>query len=221
MTSAATIIAALGGNQRNGICLCPAHDDQNPSLHVSDGRNRVVFFCHAGCSQEAVMAALQQRGLLQTKQNRVRRPSTVTVASTGTEHIAVELGDAAEETGESPTAYLRRRGISISPSVLKLVGAGVMHFITGKMLPAMIAPVSDKDGRIIGVQVTYLTADAKDNAVGKHGKVRRMFGEIAGGLVVLKSADPEQPFILGEGIDESGGAKTDHGSGGIVPLRAA
>lgn len=201
ITSAAAIIAALGGNQRNGMCRCPAHDDRKPSLHVSDGRKGVVFFCHAGCSQEAVMEAFQQRGLLRAKRNRVRLPSTVTVISASTVQFAVELADAAEESDKSPTAYLRRRGISLSPSVLKLVGAGVMHFITRKMLPAMIAPVTDKDGRIIGVHATYLTADAKDNAVGKDGKLRRMYGEIAGGLVVLKPADLEQPFILGEGIE--------------------
>lgn len=219
MTSAATIIAALDGNQRNGMCRCPAHDDQNPSLHVSDGEKGVLVRCFAGCSQGDVIAALRQRGLW-PKKSRVRLPFAVTATSASTEQIVVELVDAAEGSGKRPKAYLRRRGINSPPSMLKLVSSGVMHSITGKMLPAMIAPVTDKDGRIIGVHATYLTADAKDNAVGKHGKVRRMYGEIAGGLVVLKPADPEQPFILGEGIETVLSAMQITGLPGAAALSA-
>lgn len=43
---------------------CPAHDDRTPSLSISRGdKQEVVFFCHAGCTQEAVIAALEQRGV--------------------------------------------------------------------------------------------------------------------------------------------------------------
>jgi putative DNA primase/helicase len=45
-------------------CLCPAHDDHNPSLHVEEGEDgRVLMVCRAGCSQAAVLAALEERGL--------------------------------------------------------------------------------------------------------------------------------------------------------------
>jgi hypothetical protein len=38
---------------------CPSHDDHNPSLTITEGRNGTpVFKCHAGCSQEDVLAAL-------------------------------------------------------------------------------------------------------------------------------------------------------------------
>jgi len=37
---------------------CPAHDDRNPSLSVSEGSDgRVVLHCHAGCPVERVLAA--------------------------------------------------------------------------------------------------------------------------------------------------------------------
>lgn len=235
MTSAATIIAALGGNSRTGMCRCPAHDDKTPSLSVSNGDRGVLVKCHAGCSQEDVIAELKRQNLWQ-KRNRVQlRPARVRVRlrptrvrlhplanaeTSGTEQIAMELADAAGESDEHPTAYLRQRGISTPPSVLKLVGAGVMHFITGTMLPAMIAPITGKDGRIIGVHVTYLMTDAKDNAVGKHGKVRRMYGEVGGGSVVLKPADPERPFILGEGVETVLSAMEITGLPGAAALSA-
>ncbi len=55
------ILERLKRVRRNGdgwIALCPAHKDRNPSLsiHVRDGR--ILLHCHAGCSPEAISAAL-------------------------------------------------------------------------------------------------------------------------------------------------------------------
>ena len=44
---------------------CPAHDDATPSLSVSENDGRTLFHCYAGCSQDAVIAALQDKGLLE------------------------------------------------------------------------------------------------------------------------------------------------------------
>lgn len=41
--------------------LCSAHDDQHESLSWADGNKGVVLMCHAGCSVEAVVAALGLR----------------------------------------------------------------------------------------------------------------------------------------------------------------
>ena len=46
------------GTKDGWMARCPAHDDRNPSLHVSEGRGKVLVHCHAGCSQEAVVSAL-------------------------------------------------------------------------------------------------------------------------------------------------------------------
>jgi len=59
---------ALGGAQRTTEgwrCWCAAHDDHNPSLYLKAGdKQPIVFVCRsAGCSQEAVIAALESRGL--------------------------------------------------------------------------------------------------------------------------------------------------------------
>ena len=49
---------------------CPAHDDQHPSLSLEESREgKVLFYCQAGCSQEAVIAALQQKGLWPHRDN--------------------------------------------------------------------------------------------------------------------------------------------------------
>jgi uncharacterized protein DUF3987 len=41
------------------IAKCPAHDDQRPSLSVSEGDNGwPLMYCHAGCSFDAICAAI-------------------------------------------------------------------------------------------------------------------------------------------------------------------
>jgi 5S rRNA maturation endonuclease (ribonuclease M5) len=45
-------------------CVCPAHDDHNPSLHVEMAEDgSALFVCRAGCEQADVLAALERRGL--------------------------------------------------------------------------------------------------------------------------------------------------------------
>lgn len=44
---------------RDALAQCPAHDDREPSLHITDpGEGRVLLYCHAGCRTEDVLAAL-------------------------------------------------------------------------------------------------------------------------------------------------------------------
>lgn len=37
---------------------CPAHDDRNPSLSVSEKDGRILLHCHAGCTLEKIVSAL-------------------------------------------------------------------------------------------------------------------------------------------------------------------
>ena len=66
MMTAAELAKALGGRKqgRGWRASCPAHDDHDPSFAISetDG-GKVLFHCLAGCSQDAVQAALRARGL--------------------------------------------------------------------------------------------------------------------------------------------------------------
>ena len=45
---------------------CPAHDDRNPSLSVSDVGGKILLKCFAGCTQEKVIGALRDMGLWHT-----------------------------------------------------------------------------------------------------------------------------------------------------------
>jgi hypothetical protein len=44
--------------------LCPAHDDNNPSLSITqNSQGKMLYRCHAGCTQDAVISALNALGL--------------------------------------------------------------------------------------------------------------------------------------------------------------
>jgi putative DNA primase/helicase len=57
-----SILARLRGVRRNGggwMARCPSHEDRNPSLSISVNDGTILLHCHAGCSKEAVFAALK------------------------------------------------------------------------------------------------------------------------------------------------------------------
>jgi len=84
LTSLSSLATALScGNNRcdcsnNGgdqvLTHCPSHADQHPSLSITERDSKLLWCCHAGCTQEDVTAALKSKGLLG--------------ASTQSEHLA-------------------------------------------------------------------------------------------------------------------------------------
>jgi DNA-binding transcriptional ArsR family regulator len=76
---------------------CPAHDDRNPSLSVTERDGRTLVHCHAGCPSERVIDALRQRGLWPTRERsaaretryEVRDPDGTTVAV----HVRIDTPD--------------------------------------------------------------------------------------------------------------------------------
>jgi hypothetical protein len=64
------------GDPHDFMARCPAHDDKNPSLHVTDRDGDVLFYCFGGCRQDAVIAALKARGLWQANGHAARPKAT-------------------------------------------------------------------------------------------------------------------------------------------------
>lgn len=59
------ILMRLNKVQRSGSgykAICPAHDDRNPSLSISEGDDgRVLLYCFGGCDLEPIVAAMGLR----------------------------------------------------------------------------------------------------------------------------------------------------------------
>jgi len=81
-TADTTIFRALKGRGKphDFMACCPAHKDANPSLHVMVKGGATLVHCHAGCSQEAVIAGLRDKGLWQ--EHRSSRPQAARVVAT-------------------------------------------------------------------------------------------------------------------------------------------
>jgi len=58
------LVHALGAHRSGDdyVARCPAHDDHKPSLSISNPNEKILFHCHAGCTPEDVITALQARG---------------------------------------------------------------------------------------------------------------------------------------------------------------
>lgn len=46
------------GNDQQRTARCPAHDDNQPSLSITRGRDRVLLHCHAGCGTDEILEQL-------------------------------------------------------------------------------------------------------------------------------------------------------------------
>lgn len=71
---------------RGYAALCPAHDDRNPSLSISEGDDgRILVHCHHGCTAEEIVAALglEMRDLMPDTQpaQRAKKPVSKVVAT--------------------------------------------------------------------------------------------------------------------------------------------
>lgn len=64
--TARSIAKALRGQWHGsyGTACCPAHDDRQPSLSITERDGKLLVHCFAGCPQEAVWAALKGMGLV-------------------------------------------------------------------------------------------------------------------------------------------------------------
>lgn len=223
---AGALIAALGGNPATGMCRCPAHDDANPSLRVTDGRKGVLVRCHAGCTQDAVIAALKARGLWGGGlggTERIEPKRRTEDLEKDTQYLAYKILHSAalarlDRSAPTPAAYLRGRGIKVlPPAAMILPTASAAHYL-GTRFPALVCPITDGKG-VTAAHVTLLTRDGKTKCAAQ--TPRKIYGPLKAGYVKLSVCDPDQPLIIGEGIETTLSAMQISGLPGIAALSAS
>ncbi len=149
--NAESVTKALRGrwSGNSGEARCPAHEDKTPSLSIRDGDvGRLLTCCHAGCSPEAVWAALQDRGLVSQPDDRPResrhrrrpqRPDKPTPEPSPNQDHALDIWHAARPApGTVTTTYLRHRAITREIPVSIRDHPGLKHGPTGQNFPAMV-----------------------------------------------------------------------------------
>jgi putative DNA primase/helicase len=223
---AAELVAALGG--KGGMAKCPAHDDRQASLSVSDGRKGVVVKCHAGCPQEAVIAALRAKGIDLGGERRARvqvriapqmGSSTMTTDDDSGDPRAVErrammaswhwhtifrYGKPVKKSAAE--RYFRKRGIDCDlpndwrclPHGMELP-ANVWPQVDLPRLPALMVPVrSSLNRRITGYHVTRLRRDGSGKAAIE--TPRTSHGVVKGGVVEIGPTKGDR-LLIGEGVE--------------------
>ncbi|MDQ2696570.1 MAG: toprim domain-containing protein [Pseudomonadota bacterium] len=172
-----SLAQALGakhhGNSRYSA-RCPAHEDRNPSLSISlNGEGKILFHCHAGCEQQAVIDALKARGLWDVNSKKVNRDPLV--------RMRVEW-QVLNETGAS--GYLTRKQV---PPL------GV-RFGRDRYGPFVAVPMRGPDGELRGLQYLY------DGPVRKGRAKHFPFGsQKKGSYHLIGQVAPDQVLYLAEG----------------------
>lgn len=207
--NAEVIAEALGGRRTGAgwMARCPAHEDREPSLAISERGGMVLVHCHAGCEQRDVIAALRSRGFWATPiRPEVRARIPARAHSDAPDRLfdqrrrekALALWNATQPAcGTLVERYLRSRGLSIPPSRRIRFHPSLRH-ASGETFPAMVALVTRGiDDLPLGVHRTFLAADGWGKAPVSPQKM--MLGPCRGGVVRLGQTD--QSVMIGEGIE--------------------
>jgi hypothetical protein len=209
LLTAETIAKALGGRKAGSgwMARCPAHDDREPSLSIRDADDgKVLVRCHAGCTQDSVIAALRQRGLwAETGPNRSGGTASASVTT------QKDCDDDGKRTGralkgwqstKSPygTAverYLASRGLDLPWLETIRFHPGLKH-PSGDVWPAMVGLVTrGVDDVPLAIHRTFLARDGSGKA--PVDPQRMMLGPCRGGAVRLAKAG--NVLLVGEGIE--------------------
>ena len=117
--------------------------------------------------------------------------------------IASEIwGNSGPLNGSIGEGYFARRGIGpLAFSELRF-HPRLAHWLGGGVMPALVARVTCKDGKFLGVHATFLMGDGRaTEAPQSHRKL--MLGCVGGGGVRFGSPSREEAYVVGEGIEST------------------
>ncbi|WP_176400374.1 DUF7146 domain-containing protein [Sphingobium sp. Z007] len=196
----ANLCRQLGGTWRNdrGLCLCPAHDDHNPSLSIRVGRETLLFKCFAGCDTIDVLRAIRRLHLALPERPISASPCKLYI-DWPRPGPSLRVWEASKSIMGTPVqAYLASRFLSPPWHDLRYnartpLGRG--HAVVFR--PAMIAAIRERR-RIVAVHRTFLdpTTGLKADDL---SDPRLMLGRPGRGAVQLAAATTV--LGLAEGVE--------------------
>lgn len=168
---------------------CPAHDDKHPSLSFCEKNGKLLLNCHAGCDYDSIRNALNLPKKPEAKQEYFQK------IWTNSQHMRSDPGNTA-------VRYLQNRGLEIDFGELLSLryDQDLAYFENRQMratLPALIASITDKNNRLLGVQRIYLSsAGAKANVP----EPKKVLGKFNGGAIRLGNTNKEKVHMT-EGLE--------------------
>jgi len=212
--TAADIAHALGGRRtaRGWLCRCPAHQDREPSLTLTDGDNgRPVVKCWAGCTFEEVRFALAAESLWPDRavpldreavdRRRRERKAREESENRAREAEALAVWRAARpiEAHDLVGRYLRSRGFL--PPWPPSLRQGRHRSSSGRSWTALVAGACRYPGRqVTCVQITPL-AEPGHKAWSKPSRITT--GRLPGAAVRVSPWRDGQRVLLTEGVEDA------------------
>ena len=200
------LVERLGGRwtAHGGMCRCPAHADNRPSLSIRLGERALLFKCFAGCETIDVLRAIRRidTGILDLS---FERPRSTWPESWNRDRAQQLWFNTVPAAGTMVEAFLASRGIEQIPSSIRFhprapLGSGRNVIFR----PAMIAAVRERR-QIVAVHRTFFARNAPKIA-DDLADSRLMLGRPRHGAVMLAAAT----HILGlaEGLETALSAMT-------------
>jgi putative DNA primase/helicase len=223
------LIEGLGARSsgRGWAARCPAHEDRNPSLSITQRDGRVLVHCFSGCEQTAVLEELQRRDLWPRSERREHYPHRATPlprrpappVDTGMRDFGLRLWAEASTLceGSWPSVlvrYFQFRGLEQFEPCARLRLHPRMPHGGGRFFPALLALATDISDEPTAVQATYLSEDGSGKAPVE--PARKTFGSATGCAVHLLEGD--DVLIVGEGVESALSAMQVLGEGGFALL---
>ena len=154
---------------------CLAHDDKTASCGVKDERDgKIAVKCHAGCKRDAILDAIEARGLIVRGRTNRRAEKKPPNEFFGEQRIV-----------ERSLPYFPVRGLDSAafPDLSRAVrfASHCWHAASKVESPALIAGLTDEVGQVCAIQRLYLTADCrakrcKPMSLGKNLRVCHQLG---------------------------------------------
>jgi phage/plasmid primase-like uncharacterized protein len=198
------IAIACGGKHAGSPCFCPAHNDRHkPSFSVNVGKNgnTVVLHCFAGCSFEAISAALRDMGLWGKAQARMWSPqqSSELDDAQKIEKAAERFCETVEPEGTCTERYLQARGITLPIPAAIRHHHQLWHKKSEARWPAMVAAVTNAEGDFQTIHRTWLSPLKPEKASVDPQKA--VYCAFRGCAIHLADWDPVKPLAIAEGIE--------------------
>jgi hypothetical protein len=170
------VIDFLKGDRRTGMCLCPIHDDHNPSLSVSSGDKVAVVVHCFGCGNDAaVIDHLRANGVWPTSGKLTGAQASLAAEEARSpeerRRYAVSIWNALNRGRGHELAFLLRdytatRALNRVPPEARITLAPALlqardnrNKMLGSHDPGMVLAFRDKTGRFSGIQTLWLNGD--------------------------------------------------------------
>ena len=198
------LLSRLRRVRRSGhgyVALCPSHDDRHHSLSLAQESDRILIYCHAGCTIGDICDAFG-----------IRVKDLFSKSAAGNSNAAARWTDrdrlryarrvweaTRPASGTVVERYLRNRGITAPlPAAIRFTTVTCDDYPRGMRWPALAAGIQDVNGKFTGVSVTGLCADGSDKM--PVDDPRRIYGLYRSGAVRL-STQLDTRLAIGEGLE--------------------